>query len=86
MLFRSAGMETINDMKGSPVRPVGRKAARQAPVREMPVEAKQAPAQQWEPNFNYLVTNAIDQLLGQRWAEEGRERQQYWETHPFQGW
>lgn len=38
---------------------------------------------EFEPNFNYLVTAAIDRLLGQREAEQGREYQQYYERNPL---
>lgn len=38
---------------------------------------------EFEPNFNYLVTAAIDRLLGQREAERGREYQQYYERNPL---
>lgn len=37
----------------------------------------------FEPNFNYLVTRAIDELLGQREAERGREYQEYYATNPW---
>jgi hypothetical protein len=49
----------------------------------LPPRREQEAAAGFEPNFNYLVTAAIDRLLGQREAERGREFQQYYERNPL---
>ncbi len=38
---------------------------------------------QFEPNLNYYVTQALDRLLGQIEAERGRKTQQYYENNPW---
>lgn len=38
---------------------------------------------QFEPNLNYYVTQALDRLLGQNEAERGRRTQQYYEKNPW---
>lgn len=40
---------------------------------------------EFEPNFNYLVTQAIDNLLGRKKpeSERGRQFQEYYATHPW---
>lgn len=37
----------------------------------------------FDPNLNYLVTQALDQLLGGTEAERGRQYQQYYATQPW---
>jgi len=54
--------------------PAGQRAAA-AKAKAQPAAA--APAEEaFEPNLNYLVTEALDRILGQREAERGREQQE----------
>lgn len=39
--------------------------------------------QAFDPNLNYLVTQALDQLLGQNEAERGRQYQQYYQGRGY---
>ena len=41
------------------------------------------PAEQFDPNLNYLVTQALDQLLGGGEAERGRQYQQYYSSQGY---
>lgn len=47
-----------------------------------PAELSQ-PQGQFEGNFNYDVTRAIDALLGQDEANRGKDYQNYYATHPW---
>jgi hypothetical protein len=73
------------ETQSRPARATGSKKA--PPPQKGKTTEKSAKSQQaqgeFEPNFNYLVTRAIDQLLGQNEAERGREYQQYYATHPW---
>ena len=66
----------------------GRPQGRPAPAKQTPVPPRRpGEAQQgWEPNINYLVTQALDRLLGQDQAEAGRRHQQYYEAHSGEGY
>jgi hypothetical protein len=55
------------------------KAEREAPL--PPKRPQEAPQSGWEPNINYLVTQALDRLLGQDQAETGRRQQQEVEAY-----
>ena len=69
-------------------------AAAAAPARQ-PAAAKSAakgkgrtqgppmPQEEFEPNLNYLVTEALDRILGQREAERGRQYQQYYQGQGY---
>lgn len=51
----------------------------------LPPRREQEAASAFEPNFNYLVTQAIDNLLGREKpeSERGRQFQEYYATHPW---
>ena len=59
---------------------------RPAASKQIPVPPRRPQDAAWEPNINYLVTQALDRLLGQNEAEHGRRHQQYFEAHPDQGY
>ena len=71
------------------VLPKGRSMGRGSKGKGVPMpprregEGGAAPAGAFEPNLNYLITAAIDRMLGQREAERGREFQQYYERNPL---
>lgn len=61
--------------------PAGKRTAA-AKAKAQPAAA--APAEEaFEPNLNYLVTEALDRILGQREAERGREYQQYYQRQGY---
>lgn len=79
---------------GRPVRQPSARPASSRPASSQPAAqpsaqqpaTKPAPQQGWEPNINYIVTQALDALFGQGEAERGRRHQQYFENHPGQGY
>ena len=60
----------------------GKKAAGVPMPSRRPAELSQ-PQGQFEGNFNYDVTRAIDALLGQNQAERGRQYQEYYANNPW---
>jgi len=48
-----------------------------------PMQLPGAQGDQFEPNLNYYVTQAIDRLLGQDEANRGKDYQQYYATNPW---
>jgi hypothetical protein len=61
-------------------------AAKRTPSQAKPAQKPRMGAEQgspateaFDPNFNYMVTEAIDRILGQREAERGRQYQQYYQ-------
>lgn len=59
----------------------GSKSSSKGGTKAAPTPEAQAPA--FNPNLNYQITAMIDQLLGGREAERGREAQQYYATNPW---
>lgn len=57
--------------------PSGKRAATKPSAKAKAQSPAAAPAEEaFDPNLNYLVTQALDRLLGQREAERGREQQE----------
>lgn len=57
--------------------PSGKRTATKPSVKAKAQSPAAAPAEEaFDPNLNYLVTQALDRLLGQREAERGREQQE----------
>jgi len=48
-----------------------------------PMQLPGAQGDQFEPNLNYYVTQAIDRLMGQDEANRGKDYQQYYATNPW---
>ena len=69
-MAESKGGTTPQKAKG------GKKAAQTAPTQV-------APADEWEGNLNYKITQMFDKLFGQDEAERGRKTQQYYEQNPY---
>lgn len=49
----------------------------------VPLPPKRPEEYNWQGNFNYQVTQAIDRLLGQDEANRGRDYQQYYANNPW---
>ena len=89
------GMETMQGFRnyGPPMPPQGggarRGGAQRAADRGVPMpprrpaELSQPQQGQFEGNFNYDVTRAIDALLGGNQAEAGRQYQEYYANNPW---
>jgi hypothetical protein len=68
-MAESKGGATTQKAKG------GKKSAQTSPKQV-------APADDWEGNLNYKITQMFDKLFGQEEAERGRKTQQYYEQNP----
>ena len=89
------GMETMQGFRnyGPPMPPQGGGARRGGAQRaadrgepmppRRPAELSQPQQGQFEGNFNYDVTRAIDALLGGNQAEAGRHYQEYYANNPW---
>lgn len=86
---QAPGAGTVFEQPSAPAaQPEGRKAAgKKAGGKSAPMPPKrpgdlgvEAP---FDPNLNYLVTQALDQLLGGGEAERGRQFQQYYAAQPW---
>lgn len=80
-----APVRAVGGPAGGGVRQGRPKAAGGKASGTKPVVQNAPVAQQgWEPNLNYIVTKALDDLLGQNEAERGRQFQQYYEPRGYQ--
>jgi len=78
---RPVGSEMAEPMGGAAGQKAkGGKGGKTAP---MPTKrpAEVAPADEWEGNLNYKITQMFDKLFGQDEAERGRKTQQYYEQN-----
>ena len=79
---RPVGSEMAESMGGA----AGQKAKGGKGGKTAPMPAKRpaevAPADEWEGNLNYKITQMFDKLFGQDEAERGRKTQQYYEQNP----
>lgn len=79
-----AGTAFEQPARRAPAQKAGRKAAPKGEGKKStPAQQETSQTGAFDPNFNYLVTQAIDQMLGQREAETGRGYQDYYATNPW---